>query len=151
MSESSLIPLGPSKVLLLLLKALRPAWLNGALGRLRSRRWRGGEEASRRARILEYRAVQFIRAYLDAHAASFERAVRLGEKAERLEEAGIPSESARNRAERARGEVLLGIDVLRASFVEAAGEREGTRAFDRAVDLLCPVFRPRRHPAGPPR
>jgi hypothetical protein len=125
---------------LLLLRALRPSCLNGALGRLRLRRRRGDEEDSRRARVLESRAVQSIRAYLDAHAASFERAVRLGEKAERLEEAEIPSESARNRAERARDEVLLEIDVLRVSFVEAPGEREGTRAFDRAVELLCPAF-----------
>jgi hypothetical protein len=65
--------------------------------------------------------------------------VRLEEKAERLEEAGIPSESARNRAERARGEVVPGLAALRASFSEATGH-EGARAFDRAVKLLCPVF-----------
>lgn len=65
--------------------------------------------------------------------------MRLEEKAERLEEAGIPSESARNRAERAHGEVVPGLAALRASFFEATGH-EGARAFDRAVKLLCPVF-----------
>ena len=93
-----------------------------------------GEEST-----LESGAVRSVREYLDAHAANLERAVRLEEKAERLEEAGIPSESARNRAERARGEVLPGLTVLRASFFEASGRR-GASAFDRAVKLLCPVF-----------
>jgi hypothetical protein len=93
-----------------------------------------GEES-----VLESRAVRSVREYLDAHAANLERAVRLEEKAERLEEAGIPSESARNRAERAHGEVLPGLTALRASFFEAS-DREGVCAFDRAVELLCPVF-----------
>jgi hypothetical protein len=92
---------------------------------------------------LEPRVVQSICGYLDAHASNLERAVRLGEKAERLEKAGMPSESVRNRAERARAEVVAGLVALRASFVEAAGEREGARAFDRAVELLCPAFMPR--------
>ncbi|MDX6381171.1 MAG: hypothetical protein QOI57_2195 [Rubrobacteraceae bacterium] len=96
-----------------------------------------------RASVLDPRAVQSLREYLDAHAANLERAVRLGEKAERLDKAGIPSESARNRAERAHGEVVAGLGALRASFVEAAGEREGAHAFDHAVKLLCPAFMPR--------
>lgn len=91
---------------------------------------------------LESRVIRSVREYLDAHAANLERAVRLEEKAERLEEAGIPSESARNRAERARGEVVPGLVALRASFFEASGH-EGARAFDRAVKLLCPAFAPR--------
>lgn len=70
--------------------------------------------------------------------------MRLGEKAERLEEAGIPSESARNRAERARGEVVAGLAALRASFIEAAGGRKAARAFDRALEVLCPAFAPLR-------
>ncbi len=68
--------------------------------------------------------------------------MRLKEKAERLEEAGIPSESARNRAERARGEVVAGLVALQASFFEASGN-EAAHAFDRAVKLLCPAFAPR--------
>ncbi len=104
-----------------------------------------GEESA-----LESRAIRSIREYLDAHAMILERAVRLQEKAERLEEAGIPSESARNRAERARGEVVPGLAALRASFVEATGY-EGARAFDRAVKLLCPVFASRLLSGGHPR
>ena len=91
---------------------------------------------------LESRTLRFVREYLDAHVANLERAVRFEEKAGRLEKAGIPSESARNRAERARGEVVPGLAALRASFVEATGY-EGARAFDRALELLCPVFAPR--------
>ncbi len=99
---------------------------------------------------LESRAVRALREYLDAHAANLERAVRLEEKAGRLEEAGIPSESARNRAERARGEVIPGLAALRASFFEATGH-EGTRAFDRAMKLLCPAFASRLLSDGHPR
>jgi hypothetical protein len=104
-----------------------------------------------RASTLEFRAAQAIRQYLDTHAANLERAARLKEKAERLEKAGIPSESARNRAERARGEVAAGLAALRASFVEAAGERDGAYAFDRVVELLCPAFTPHRPSDRRPR
>jgi hypothetical protein len=38
---------------------------------------------------------------------------------------------------------VAGLGALRASFVEAAGEREGAHAFDHAVKLLCPAFMPR--------
>jgi hypothetical protein len=89
--------------------------------------------------VLESRAIRSVRDYLDAHAANLERAVRLEEKAERLEEAGIPSESARNRAERARGEIVPGLVARRASFVERTGHKGG-HAFDGALKLLCPVF-----------
>ena len=47
-------------------------------------------------------AASAIREYAGKHAALFERAERLREKADRLENAGIPSESAANRAKRAR-------------------------------------------------
>ena len=96
----------------------------------------------------EARAVRYVHEYLDAHAASIERAVRLEEKAGRLERAGIPSESARKRAERARREVVSELTSLRASFVEANEEREGARDFDRAVKLLCPALALRRFPNG---
>ncbi|QIN80070.1 hypothetical protein GBA65_17815 [Rubrobacter marinus] len=92
--------------------------------------------------MLESRAAGMIREYLRSQATNLERAERLGERAERLEKAGIPSESARNRAERARTEVMAGLAALRGRFVEAAGGREGARAFDRVVDLLCPTFKP---------
>ena len=97
---------------------------------------------------LEARAEQTVREYLDAHASNLERAARLKEKAERLEKAGTPSESARNRAERARSEVVAGLAALRSSFVEAAGRWEGAYAFDRVVELLCPAFAPRRPSEG---
>ncbi len=96
-----------------------------------------------RAPDLEARVARTLREYLDAHAESFERAVRLGEKAERLEEAGTPSESARNRAERAREEVVVGLAALRASFVDAA-EKKGERIFDRVLEQQCPAFALRR-------
>ena len=83
-----------------------------------------------------------IREYLRTQATNLERAERLGDRAERLEEAGIPSESARNRAERAREEVAAGLAALRRRFTEAAGGGDGATAFDRAVDLLCPTFKP---------
>ncbi|MBA3473869.1 MAG: hypothetical protein H0T57_11690 [Rubrobacter sp.] len=105
---------------------------------------------SKEESALESRAVRSVREYLDAHAANLERAVRLEEKAERLEEAGIPSECARNRAERARGEVVPGLAALRDSFFEAAGH-EGARAFERAVKLLCPAFASRLLSDGHPR
>jgi hypothetical protein len=98
---------------------------------------------------LESRAIRSVRDYLDAHAANLERAVRLEEKAERLEEAGIPSESARNRAEWARGEIVPGLVALRASFVERAGHK-GARAFNRALKLLCPIFASRLLSDGHP-
>jgi hypothetical protein len=115
MSESSLLPFGPAKILFIL-KYLRPTRLKEALEGLYTGRRRG---------------LRYVHEYLDAHAASIERAVRLEEKAGRFERAGIPSESARKRAERAHREVVSELASLRASFVEAIGEREGTRAFDR--------------------
>ena len=127
MSESSLLPFGPAKILFIL-KYLRPTRLKEALDGLYTGRRRGlGSTWA----PTESRAVRYVHEYLDAHAASIERAVRLEEKAGRLERAGIPSESARKRAERAHREVVSELASLRASFVEAIGEREGTRAFDR--------------------
>ena len=143
MSESSLPPIGPARFRLSL-KTFGPrARLREALVRLRPGRRRDAGPAPEAD--LELRATRTLREYLDAHAANLDRAVRLGEKAERLEKAGIPSDSARNRAERAREEVVAGLAALRSSFVEAAGEREGTHAFDRALEVLCPVF-PLPHP-----
>ena len=90
-----------------------------------------------------------VREYLGLHAGMVERAARLGRKAERLERNGTPSETARNQAERARGEVVAGLAALRVSFVEAAGGREGTNTvFDRVVDFLCPAFAPGRTSSG---
>jgi seryl-tRNA(Sec) selenium transferase len=92
-----------------------------------------------------------VHEYLDAHATNLERVARLEEKAERLEKAGTPSESVRNRAERARAEVVAGLAALRVSFVKATGGRNGAYAFDRVVEQRCPSFTPhssRRTPQG---
>jgi len=143
MSESSLLLFGPTKVLL---GTFRPTRLKRVFERLPFvKRHDAGPTGDEPAP--ESRAVRSVREYLDAHAANLERAVRLEEKAERLEEAGIPSESARNRAERAREEVVPGLVAMRASFFEATGHEE-VRAFDRTVKLLCPVFAPRLLPDG---
>ncbi len=108
----------------------------------------GGAESARAAEF-EPRAELVVREYLGSHAEIVERAARLGEKAERLEREGIPSEIARNRAERARGEILAGLAVLRASFIEAAGGGHGARtAFDRVTNLLCPALAPHRPSGG---
>ena len=109
-----------------------------AVARGRRRRARRPVDA---ADPLKARAERLVREYLDAHAENLERAARLEEKAGRLERAGTPSESARNRAARARGEVVAGLAAVRARFVEAVG-REGARAFDLVVELLCPAYVP---------
>ena len=107
--------------------------LGGLARRLRGeRRIRTGEGPS-----LDDRAAATIREHERAYAALFERMKRLAEKAERLEEAGTPSESAGNRAGRAREEVEAELAALRASFVAAAGKR-GRKAFDRQVRSRYP-------------
>jgi hypothetical protein len=75
------------------------------------------------------------------HATLFERADRLAVKAGRLKEAGTPSESASNRAARAREEVEVGLAALRDAFVASEGE-EGARAFDREVGRRFPALAP---------
>jgi hypothetical protein len=118
-----------------------PGALKRVLHRLFGRLRRRGEGAGAPDDpALRSRAASVIREYAAVHATLFERAERLRDKVERLERAGTPSESARNRAERARGEVEAGLATLRASFVSADGI-EGRRAFDREVALRYPAFR----------
>jgi hypothetical protein len=81
-------------------------------------------------------AATAIKEYARDHVALFEREERLRAKAERLSEVGTPSESADNRAERARMEIEAGLHTLRDLFAPAAGERR--RAFDREVGRLYP-------------
>jgi hypothetical protein len=88
--------------------------------------------------VLASQAASLIRGYARDHAALFERAYRLREKAERLERAGTPSESAANRAERARIEVESGLLALRDAFAASVGERE--RAFDHEIGRLYPAL-----------
>jgi len=81
-------------------------------------------------------AASMIMEYARVHAALFEREERLRAKAERLAKAGTPSESASNRAERARAEVEAGLLALRERFAPSAGERK--RAFDHEAGRLYP-------------
>ena len=131
----------------LFVRTLRRPRLKGTLERLYVRRRDAGTV---RAPDLEARAERILREHLGTQAESFERALRLGEKAERLEEDGTPSESARNKAERACEEVVTGLTALRASFVEAT-KQKGGRVFDRVLEQRCPAFAPHRVPAGRPR
>jgi len=87
---------------------------------------------------LASQAASAIRAYAGEHAALLEREERLRAKAERLQEAGTPSESANNRAERARMEVEVGLLAIRERFAPSAGERR--RAFDHEVGRLYPAL-----------
>jgi hypothetical protein len=120
-------------------------FLPGAVGRKlsrlfgRLRRRKGGSAPENHA--LRSRAASVIREYANAHATLFERAERLREKADRLEKDGTPSESAHNRAERARREIEVGLAALRASFAASVGGRDGWRAFDREVERRYPAFR----------
>jgi hypothetical protein len=118
-----------------------PGALRGALNRLFGRPRRAEDAAAPDDPALRSRAASTIREYADAQATLFERAERLREKVERLERAGTPSESTRNRAERARREVEAGLTALRASFAASTGGSEGRRAFDREVALRYPAFR----------
>jgi hypothetical protein len=81
-------------------------------------------------------AASAIEEYAREHAALFEREERLRAKAERLAKAGTPSESANNRAERARTELEAGLLALRERFAPSAGERR--RVFDHEAGRLYP-------------
>ena len=81
-------------------------------------------------------AASAIKKYARDHAALFEREERLRAKAERLAKAGTPSESANNRAERARTEIEAGLLALRERFAPSAGERR--RVFDYEAGRLYP-------------
>jgi hypothetical protein len=130
MSESSLPLLG----------ALRLRSLPGAAGRALGRLFGRRKRETVQDLALISRAASAIREYAREHATLFERAERLREKADRLERAGIPSESAANRAERARMEVAAGLLALRASFASSAGGSAGERAFDHEVARLFPTL-----------
>ncbi|HKH78277.1 MAG TPA: hypothetical protein VKA51_15070 [Rubrobacteraceae bacterium] len=146
MSESSLPPFGPARnprALPRPAKTLARSRAAAALNKVRGLTRRGRTQSGTQDAPdpLENRAARVVREYLDAHAESVERAARLHEKAGRLESEGTPSESARNRAERAHGEIAAGLVALRARFVATVG-REGARAFDRVVTMLAPAYGP---------
>lgn len=126
-----------SEISLPLLGTLRlrsfPKAAGRVLGRFFARR-----EAEPVSSELAAQAASAIVEYARDHAALIERAERLRAKADRLERAGTPSESAANRAERARAEVEAGFFALRDSFAASAAERR--RAFDREVGRLYPAL-----------
>lgn len=93
---------------------------------------------------LGVRAAFAVRRHADERAALLERAERLFGKALRLQEAGTPSESAGNRAERAWREVEEGLAALRASFVASEGDGGG-EAFDREFGRRYPALGLKMH------
>lgn len=84
-----------------------------------------------------------VRGFLEEQAASVDRALRLTQQVERLEGEGTPSESVRNRAERACQEVVSGLAALRSEFVAARKNEPGVaRDFDLEVERAYPAFKP---------
>lgn len=87
---------------------------------------------------LRSRAAAAIQEYAASQATLFERAERLRARSERLEREGTPSDSARNRAERAEQEVATGLADIRAAFGREVDGEKGLAAFDREVESLYP-------------
>jgi hypothetical protein len=125
-----------SEISLPLLRTLRlrsfPKVVGRVLGRVFSRK--KAESVPDLAMVSQ--AASAIKEYARDHAALFEREERLRAKAERLAKAGTPSESATNRAERARMEIEAGLLALRERFAPSAGERR--RVFDHEAGRLYP-------------
>jgi hypothetical protein len=127
-----------SEISLPLLRSLRLRSFPGVARRVLGRFFGRRKSESSPDLALASQAATLIREYARDHAALFERAQRLGEKADRLERAGTPSESATNRAERARMEVEAGLLALRDAFSLSVQERE--RAFDHEIGRLYPAL-----------
>jgi len=125
-----------SEISLPLLRTLRlrsfPKVVGRAIGRVFGRR----RVESAPDLAMASQAASAIKEYAREHAALFEREERLRAKAERLAQAGTPSESANNRAERARTEIEAGLLALRERFAPSAGERR--RVFDHEAGRLYP-------------
>ena len=132
MSEGSLPPFGFS--------GSAPGFLGRALGRLFGRPRRQEPEQAPDPGVAS-RAEKTVGRYAGEHATLFERAERLATRARRLQDEGTPSESANNRAARAREEVEEGLTALRERFVASEG-RGGGEAFDREVGRLFPALGP---------
>ncbi|ABG05357.1 hypothetical protein Rxyl_2430 [Rubrobacter xylanophilus DSM 9941] len=136
MSEGSIPPPHPG-ALRLVPSALRRR-LAGLLARLRRR-----EPAPE----LRARAASALARYARTNADLLDRAARLAARAERLEREGTPSESVRNRAERARREIEAGLAALRDSF--AASGREALEAFELELERVDPALRAYRGGSRP--
>lgn len=93
-----------------------------------------GEEAHRRA-------AKALEDHLRQNATSLDRAVRMRDQAERLDREGTPSDSARNRADRAREELADGIARLRRAMI-SSGEEESARALDLQAMKIDPPIQP---------
>ena len=132
MSEGSLPPFG--------LSGSAPGFFGRALGRLFGRPRRREPEPVPDPGLAS-RAETAVGRHAGEHATLFERAERLAARARRLENEGTPSESANNRAERAREEVEGGLSALREAFVASEG-RAGGEAFDREVGRRFPALGP---------
>ena len=104
-------------------------------GRLRGRKM----EAALRPRVADASVVAAVDAHVEKHAALFDRAVRLREKADRLDSEGTPSESASNRADRAASEAAFSLSELRESFAVSNGGGR-LRAFDEEVKRRYPAL-----------
>lgn len=101
---------------------------------------RGGADEGVESAARE-RAAAVLREFLAENGTNVERAARRRNQAERLELEGIPSDSARNRAERAREEVVEGLIRLRRSL-HATGETSAARALEFEVAKLDPPIEP---------
>jgi hypothetical protein len=106
------------------------------LGRVVGRLFGRGKTKSAPDLAVASQAASAIKEYAREQAALFEREERLRAKAERLAKAGTPSESANNRAERARTEIEAGLLALRERFAPSAGERR--LVFDHEAGRLYP-------------
>lgn len=93
-----------------------------------------GEEARRRA-------AKALEEYLRHNATNLDRAARMRDQADRLDREGTPSDSARNRADRAREEVADGISRLRRAMI-SSGDEESARALDLEVLKIDPPIQP---------
>ena len=125
-----------SEISLPLLRALGLRSFPGVAGRALGRVLALRRKKPAQDEELVSQAASAVREYAREHAALFEREERLRAKAERLAQAGTPSESANNRAERARTEIEAGLLALRERFAPSAGKRR--RVFDHEAGRLYP-------------
>jgi hypothetical protein len=125
-----------SEISLPLLRTLRLRSFPKVVGRVVGRVFGRRKAESTPDLAVASQAASAIKDYARDQAALFEREERLRAKVERLEDAGIPSESANNRAERARMEIEAGLLALRERFAPSVGERR--RAFDHEAGRLYP-------------